>query len=133
MKKFNELTPQGQTRRLNKYEKERQERGTTEMLVNIVKPAKIKEIKDGNKIAIFRLAAYDKEAKETKFFTANAFIKAGKDALEKYYASLAKGQLCAVEYKTNDQGYNNIYKLMDRSYAQKKNQAETPADADLDL
>lgn len=118
-KSFKELTPKGQAQRLAKYEKERQARGTTEALVRLVKPAVIKTIKGDNKMAIFRFAAYDKEAQETKFFTASAFIENGKTALESFYAGLTKGQLVAVEYKESN-GYKNIYNLMDRAYADKR-------------
>lgn len=121
-KKFNELTEKGQQQRLAKYQKERETRGTQETLARLVKPANIKPINGDNKLAIFRFAAYNKETEETKFFTASAFIAKGKDKLEEFYASLAKGQLVAVEYKENN-GYTNIYNLMDRSYAdsRKKN------------
>jgi len=121
-KKFNELTEKGQQQRLAKYQKERESRGTQETLARLVKPANIKPIKGDNKLAIFRFAAYNKETEETKFFTASAFIAKGKEKLEEFYASLAKGQLVAVEYKEKD-GYMNIYNLMDRSYAdtRKKN------------
>lgn len=115
-KKFNELTKRGQQQRLAKYEKERKARGTTEVLARLVRPAIIKDIKGGNKLAVFRFASYDKDSKETKFFTASAFIAKGKNALESFYASLVKGQLVSVEYKENN-GYTNIYNLMDRSYA----------------
>lgn len=116
MKKFNELTAKGQKQRLAKYQKEREARGTEETLARLVRPATIKPIKGDNKLAVLRFAAYDKEKEETKFFSASAFIAKGKDALEEFYAGLSKGQLVAVEYKQND-GYNNIYNLMDRSYA----------------
>ena len=121
-KKFEELTEKGQQQRLAKYQKEREARGTEETLARLVKPANIKPIKGDNKLAIFRLAAYNKDTEETKFFTASAFIAKGKDKLEEFYASLAKGQLVAVEFKENN-GYTNIYNLMDRSYAdtRKKN------------
>ena len=134
-KKFNELTEKGQKQRLNKYEKEREARGTKETLARLVKPATIKPVKGDNKIAVFRFAAYDKASGETKFFTASAFIKKGKDALEAFYASLAKGQLVSVEYKENN-GYTNIYNLMDRSYADKRTSSasdEPQSTADMEL
>ncbi|WP_078598363.1 hypothetical protein [Evansella clarkii] len=115
-KAFNELTEKGQKQRLAKYQKEREARGTQETLARLVKPATIKTITGDNKLAVFRFAAYDKETEETNFFTASAFIAKGKDKLESFYANLAKGQLVAVEYKENN-GYTNIYNLMDRSYA----------------
>ena len=121
-KKFNELTEKGQQQRLAKYQKEREARGTQETLARLVKPANIKDISGDNKLAVFRFAAYDKETDKTEFFTASAFIAKGKEKLEDFYASLAKGQLVAVEYKDNN-GYRNIYNLMDRAYAdtRKKN------------
>lgn len=125
-KKFSELTEKGQKQRLNKYQKERQARGTEESLVRLVKQANIKPIKGGNKMAVFRFAAYDKESKETKFFTASAFIAKGKDKLEEFYANLTKGQLVSVEYKVNN-GYRNIYNLMDRSYADNRNKSGASA------
>ncbi|MGX1195873.1 hypothetical protein [Metabacillus sp. SLBN-84] len=121
-KKFNELTEKGQKQRLAKYQKEREARGTEETLARLVRPATIKEIKGDNKMAVFRFAAYDKATDETKFFTASAFIAKGKEKLEEFYTSLAKGQLVAVEYKEN-KGYMNIYNLMDRSYADKRNKS----------
>jgi hypothetical protein len=125
-KKFNELTEKGQKQRLSKYQKEREARGTEETLARLVRPASIKPIKGDNKLAVFRFAAYSKETEETKFFTASAFIAKGKDKLEEFYASLAKGQLVAVEYKENN-GYTNIYNLMDRSYADARNQSSAGA------
>ena len=126
-KAFNELTEQGQKKRLAKYEQERAARGTTEALVRLVKPATIKTIKDDNKMAILRFAEYNKETQETKFFTANAFIEKGKEKLEAFYAGLTKGQLLSLEYKVNN-GYTNVYNLMDRSYAdtRRKQQSASP-------
>lgn len=125
-KQFNELTERGQKQRLAKYEKERAERGTNETLARLVRPANIKEIKNGNKLAVFRFASYNKDTEETKYFTASAFIAKGKDALENFYNSLAKGQLVSVEYKENN-GYTNIYNLMDRSYADTRKKAAVQA------
>lgn len=114
---FNELkTETGKQKRLDRYAKEREERGTVECLARLVRPAKIKEIKDGNRQASVRLAIYNKEKKDSDFITASKFIEKGKDALEEFYASLTKGQLVSVEYKQTN-GYNNIYSMMDRSYA----------------
>lgn len=113
---FKELTEQEQQQRLAKYQAEREARGTEEVLARLVRPASIKNIKDNNKLAVFRFAVYNKDAGETKFFTASAFIEKGKDKLEQFYTGLQKGQLVAVEYKEN-KGYTNIYNLMDRSYA----------------
>ncbi|WP_078598367.1 hypothetical protein [Evansella clarkii] len=127
-KAFNELTEKGQKQRLNKYQKEREARGTQETLARLVKPANIKTISGDNKLAVFRFAAYDKESDETRFFTASAFIKKGKDKLEEFYANLSKGQLVAVEYKENN-GYTNIYNLMDRSYADNRNNSGAEASA----
>lgn len=122
LKKFNELTERGKKQRLAKYQKEREARGTQETLARLVRPANIKPIKGDNKLAVFRFAAYDKEENDTKFFTASAFIAKGKEKLETFYAGLAKGQLVAVEYKNNN-GYTNIYNLMDRSYADNRNKS----------
>jgi hypothetical protein len=122
-KKFSELTEKGQKQRLAKYQKEREARGTQATLARLVRPANIKTIKGDNKLAVFRFAAYDKDTEETRFFTASAFIKKGKDKLEEFYASLQKGQLVSVEYKENN-GYTNIFTLMDRSYADGRKSAQ---------
>lgn len=128
-KSFNELTEKGQKQRLAKYQKEREARGTTEVLARLVKPASIKDIKGDNKLATFRLAVYDKESQKTNFFTASAFIEKGKEKLEQFYAGLTKGQLVAVEYKANN-GYNNIYNMMDRSYADTRAKSDAPAQSE---
>ncbi|MCR6108714.1 hypothetical protein HXA34_20670 [Salipaludibacillus agaradhaerens] len=127
-KSFNELTEKGQKQRLTKYQKEREARGTQETLARLVKPATIKDIKGENKLAVFRFAAYDKDSEETRFFTASAFIAKGKEKLEEFYANLTKGQLVAVEYKENN-GYTNVYNLMDRSYADKSSKGNTGTSA----
>lgn len=131
-KQFSELTPQGQKARLTKYAKEREARGTTETLARLVRPATIKDIKGDNKMAIFRFAAYDKAEEKTKFFTASAFIANGKDKLQAFYESLSKGQLVAVEYKENN-GYNNIYNLIDRSNADNRKKAAVADQAEAEL
>lgn len=123
-KKFNELTEKGQKQRLAKYQKEREARGTEETLARLVRPATIKPIKGDNKLAVFRFAAYNNESKDTKFFTATAFIAKGKEALESFYTGLTKGQLVSVEYKETE-NYTNIYNLMDRSSADNKNESNT--------
>lgn len=115
-KSFSELTERGQKQRLAKYEAERAQRGTQEALVRLVRPASFKDLKDGNRLAVFRLAKFDKVDNETKFFTATAFIKKGKEALEAWYASLPKGALVSVEFKENN-GYTNIWSMIDRQYA----------------
>ncbi|AST96198.1 hypothetical protein BC8716_09670 [Shouchella clausii] len=56
------------------------------------------------------------------------FIK-NKDKLEELYASLQKGQLISVEHKENN-GYTNIYGLMDRSYADRRKSAQRGQEAE---
>lgn len=134
-KKFSELTERGQKQRLAKYDKEREARGTTEVLARLVRPASIKDIADDAKLAVVRLAVYEKETNATKFFTASAYIAKGKEALQNFYASLEKGQLVSVEYKEN-KGYLNIYNMMDRSYAddRKKNaKSDTSSNASVQV
>lgn len=116
---FNQLSEAEQQERLNKYEQERAARGTKQALVRLVKPATIKDIANGNQLAVFRFAEYNKETKEPKFFTATAFIKAGKDSLKSWYQNLTKGQLLSLEYK-EEGNYTNVYNLIDRSYADKR-------------
>lgn len=128
-KNFSELTPKGQKARLNKYAKEREARGTEEVLARLVKPATIKTIKDDNKLAVFRLAVYNKIEKKSEFFTASAFIEKGKESLEKFYASLDKGQLVSVEYKKSN-GYTNIYNMMTRD---SKNSAAPVEQQEMEL
>lgn len=130
-KAFKELTPQGQKKRLAKYAAEREARGTVDMLVRLVKPAKIKEIADGNEMAIFRLAFYNKEKGKTEFFTASAFIKKDKTALKNYYASLKTGQLVSVEIKESN-GYKNIYDMISREEKKKTKSANTASVKDPD-
>lgn len=115
-KAFSELTEQGKKARLKKYEEERAARGTQESLVRLVQPATFKDIKGDAKLAVFRFAMFNKEAKKTEFFTASAYVAKEKvgGKLEAFYASLEKGQLVAVEWKENN-GYNNIYDIIDRS------------------
>lgn len=77
------------------YEAQREARGTKQNLARLVKPAHIVDLANGDKSARFRLAI------NNEFYTASAYIKAGKDALEQFYAGLEKGQLVSVEYKEN--------------------------------
>lgn len=119
-KAFNELTPQGQKARLTKYAKEREERGTTQVLGRAVRDVapSIKEVKDGAKCAYIRLAIYNKDTKETDFKTVSAYIAPDKvgGALEDYYASIQKGDLLSVEFKESN-GYNNAYSVITRKKA----------------
>lgn len=119
-KSFNELTKSGQAARLKKYEKERAERGTTQVLGRLVKDLapSIKPVKDGAKSAFMRLAVYDVEAKTTSFMNVSAYIAADKvgGKLEEFYSSLNKGDLVSVEYKENN-GFNNAYSIILRKKA----------------
>lgn len=113
-KKYQELTPAGQKKRLAKYEKEHAANGTSENLVRLVREATIKNIKDGNKQAIFRFALYEKGVEETRFVTAKAFIGKGKDALEQFYRSLTPQHLLSATLKENN-GHLNVWKVIDRT------------------
>lgn len=111
-KEFNQLTDSGQKARLDKYEQEREERGTTQVLGRLVRDLapSIKEIDGGAKAAYMRLAVYNTETEKTEFMTISAYIapeKVGGD-LEKYYASLKKGTLLSVEFKQNGE-FKNAY------------------------
>lgn len=132
-KKFAELTPQGQKKRLEKYAQQRQENGTVDALVRLVKPAIIKETskKDGSKTAIFRFAEYDKETNKPSFYNASAFIKPGQDKLEAYYASLETGALVSIEYKVSPDGkYKNLWNVMDRREQDAAHKARRKAEKD---
>lgn len=111
-KDFNELTDQGQKARLQKYEDERAERGTVQVLGRLVSDLEpnIKEISDGAKSAYLRLAVWNKDTEETEFMTISAYIAPDKvgGELEQFYAGLNKGDLLSVEYKEN-KGYKNAY------------------------
>lgn len=116
-KAFKELGKSGQASRLKKYEKQREERGTKQVLARLVRDVApgIKEIANNAKAAYLRLAVYNQEAKETKFITVSAYIgadKVGTD-LEAFYAGLKKGNLVSVEYKETE-GYNNAYGVFKR-------------------
>ena len=115
-KPFNELTDAGKTRRLNIYEKERQERGTVQTLVRLVRKPSFKDIKDDAKLAVLRVAEYNKEKDTTDFYTVTAYIAKDKDKLLSFYQSLDKGQLVSIEYKESN-GYKNVWNIFDRSYA----------------
>lgn len=125
---FSQLSEAEKQERLNKYEQERAARGTKQALVRLVKPATIKDISNGNQLAVFRFAEYQKDKKEPKFFTATAFIKKGKDSLRNWYAGLTTKHLLSLEYK-QEGSYTNVYNLIDRTYAdnRKKNSSAQPA------
>lgn len=111
-KEFNQLTDQGQKARLNKYEEERAERGTVQVLGRLVRdlaPA-IKDIDGGAKSAYMRLAVWNAETETTDFMTISAYIAADKvgGELEAFYANLKKGDLLSVEYKENGE-FKNAY------------------------
>lgn len=122
-KAFNELTKSGQASRLKKYEKERAERGTTQVLGRLVRPLapSIKPVKDGAKSAFMRLAVYNTETSKTDFMTVSAYIAADKvgGQLEDFYKSLNKGDLVSVEYKETN-GFNNAYSVILRKPAKVK-------------
>lgn len=130
-KQFKELTEKGQKQRLAKYAKQREENGTVDALVRLVKPAVISETKtgDGSKTARFRFAEYNKETGKTDYYNASAFIKPGQDKLEAYYADLAKGDLVSIEYKMSADGqYRNLWNVMDRRQQDADNKAKRKAE-----
>lgn len=113
-KQFKELTAQGQKARLTKYAKQRAEYGAEQCLATLTRPVSIKTNKDGvSKRASFHFAIYDKETKTTKFQLASAYIAEGKDALENFYAGLAKGDLVSIEYKMQG-NFMKLYSVMKR-------------------
>lgn len=111
-KEFNQLTDQGQKARLNKYEEERAERGTEQVLGRLVRDLapSIKEIEGGAKSAYMRLAVWNAETEKTDFMTISAYIAKDKvgGELEAFYASLKKGDLLSVEFKENGD-FKNAY------------------------
>lgn len=126
-KPFAELTERGQQNRLKKYAALREERGTKEALVRLVRDPRITDTKDKSaRIAFFRVAEYDKETNKTEFFNVSAYIAKGKESLEAFYASLKKSDLIALEYKQNGK-YNNAYNIMDRREADARLKAERKA------
>lgn len=122
-KKYQDLTPAGQKKRLAKYEKEREANGTKETTARLVREAVIKDIKDGNKQAIFDLALHEKGAEQPRFVTMRAFIAKGKDTLEEFYRNLTPKHLLSVTYREIN-GYNNVWNMMDRTEAYKANKAK---------
>lgn len=127
MKEFNRLTKAGQTRRLNKYEQERQELSAkydTQVendLFTVVREAKIRETTkgDGSKSAIFRLVHRNAQTGKSEFVNATAFIPAGKTSLEEYYANVAKKQLVTVDFVKQNDTFIQIWKMMSRERATK--------------
>ncbi|OMF76759.1 hypothetical protein [Paenibacillus glucanolyticus] len=122
-KKFQDLTPAGQKKRLAKYQKEHEANGTQETTARLVREAVIKEIKDGNKQATFRFALHEKGAEKPRFVTMRAFIAKGKESLESFYRSLTPQHLLSVTYKESN-GHTNVWNLMDRTEAYKANKAK---------
>lgn len=120
-KPYSQLTHQEKKERLAFYEKQQKSRGTTETLARIIEQPIIRDIKNGNKQALIKLALYDKESKNTKPVTASAFIEQGKNHLELFYSKLQPEQLVSVELKENN-GYLNIYRMMNRDYADPRKQ-----------
>lgn len=101
------------------YEKRRQENGFKNDLFTLVKPAIIKDAKDNAKVAIFRLAQYHKDTKQTEYVTGTAYIKPEKvgGALEQYLANLPKGEAVSIDYSEHEfQGQRklNLFNIMDR-------------------
>lgn len=125
MKKFNELTKSGQRARLQKYEKERQERGTTQVLARLAQPVKFKECKNGALNAFLRLAINEK-GKETEFITVSHYVKPEKinQPLHNWLKDIKVGQLLSVEYKEAN-GWKNAYTIMERE-AKKEEPAKAP-------
>lgn len=105
--------------RIAAYEANRKANGFKNDLFTLVKPATIKPAKDGAKVAVFRLAQYDKETKTTDYVTGTAYIKPEKvgGPLEDYLANLPKGEAVSVDYKEHEyQGRRclNLFNIMDR-------------------
>lgn len=126
-KPFDQLTENEKQERLALYEKERQERGTVQALVRLVRKPSFKSIKGDATLAVMRVAEYNKEKDNTEFYTVTAYIAPKKDKLLNFYQSLNKGQLVSIEYKESN-GYKNVWNIFDRSYADKsKAGAKQPA------
>lgn len=122
--KFNQLTQEEQQVRLAKYAKERAERGTVQELARLVAKPTVRENKNGSHNAYIRLAVYNKETGDTRFFSASAHIAKDKDSLLNFYqTALNKGDLVSVEHKTEvkgDRTYINIFRLMKRQVPKKQ-------------
>ena len=125
---FNELKRESdKIKRLQKYADADAELGTKTVLARVVKSAKIKDLANGSKQAIIRVAIYDAATKETEFVNMFAYIAEGKNTLENFYAGLTKGQLVSVQFKINN-GFHNVYTMMDRSQADKTVEVEAEAE-----
>lgn len=116
---FKTLSEEEQAKRLAKYEKERESRQTNEMFGRLVREPHFKPTRNGDEQAIFRLAVYDHKKDETTYHTFSAFVRRDKTELRKFYSSLKRGDGVAIEYKVNN-GYNNVWKVMLRKKASKK-------------
>lgn len=128
MKKFNELTAAGQTRRLNKYAAQRKALGLENDLFNIVSSAKISDLNNGDRHVSFRLRRFDKTTQTESFVTGSAYLaysRKDKSKQEAFFASLKPGDLVSIDYKINGK-YIDIRDLMLRH---KKVAAKTPVEA----
>lgn len=128
-KPFNQLTEEQKAERLAQYEAERKERGTRQELGRLATKPTFKENNDGGLTAVFRFAI-NKVNEDTEFLTMTQYV--AKDKVESefhnFLKGLEKGQLVSVEWKPNtftdkdgnQREYNNVWRLMDRSYADNK-------------
>lgn len=117
---------------------ERAANGTVQDLFRVVRPATIKNLgEDANgkpkgKMIYLQVAHYDKETGKTTFPLMSAFIKPEKmdGGLEKFYASLEKGQLVSIEYKVSGK-YNNVWNIFPREAKKAEAPAAVVEDAEL--
>lgn len=100
-KAFSELSDAGKKRRLAKYEAERAERGTDQLLGRLVRPVSLRATSkgDGSQSAYFTVAVWNANENKTDFVNMSGYVKPGSDKLEAFYKGLTKGQLLSVEYK----------------------------------
>lgn len=119
-KAFNELTEKGKQARLAKYEKERQERGTSKMFAQVW-ATKIVDVENGNGAHRALVLLSEISDGKRKQVWASAYIKPEKvgTSYENYYANIKKGQLVDVEFRMNN-GFMNIYNMFNRESKKSK-------------
>lgn len=125
-KPFNQLTEEQKAERLAQYEAQRKERGTKQELGRLATAPTFKTNNNGSLTATFRFAI-NKVDEDTEFLTMTQYIAKDKigQKFHQFLESLTVGQLVSIEWKPNvlenedgtQRVYNNVYRLMDRSYA----------------
>ena len=137
-KKFEELTPVGQKRRLALYEKknaderaklqkeyaENHDGASIELhddLATLARPAKQRENSNGSKTAIMTIGILNPESKKMDWKTATVYLRPKDNTkFEDFITSLKGGDLLSVRYVVNDHGTLNIWNVFKRERKQKE-------------